>query len=190
MEPPFTPAPADVFTDTSSMAMSATMVFVVLLMALLIDWSSFGHDSLRDRVAFLLSLPAIRLGFDGSMADRWVVGVLGSVIDGAKGAAGDAYISHAKTGIVIGVVASCVFFYAIGCMVPEKWSNKLGPYARLSFSSGKRHRMNYKLWACSAFLGLTADLMNGWSGLLARWSITVLSHITAWISTGIFGSLS
>lgn len=182
-------APGSAVTALSSKVMSPTMVFVVLLLAFAIDWSSFGHDSIRDRVAFALSLPALRLGFDGSLADRSVVSTIGYFIDNTKGAVSDAYIAQADTGKVIGVLASLVFAYAVGCMMPEKWSGKMGPYARLSFSSGKRHRLNYKLWACSAFLAVTADLMNGWSGILARGTVNVLSHIAAGLSAALFGSL-
>jgi hypothetical protein len=182
-------APGSAVTALSSKAMSPTMVFVVLLLALAIDWSSFGHDSIRDRVAFTLALPALRLGFDGSLADRTMVGAIGYFIDGAKGAVSDAYIAQADTGKIIGVLASLVFAYAVGCMMPEKWSNKMGPYARLSFSSGKRHRLNYKLWACAVFLAVTADMMNGWSGILARGTVNVLSHIAASVSVTLFGRL-
>ncbi|MCX4474773.1 hypothetical protein OOK41_31430 [Micromonospora sp. NBC_01655] len=48
---------------------------ILLLLAIVVDYMSIGPNSLRDRAAFFMALPAIREGFNGSPEDcrcsRW-----------------------------------------------------------------------------------------------------------------------
>ena len=54
--------------------MSPTATAILLVLALIIDYMSVGPNSLRDRLAFLMGVAAIREGFNGSPLDRWTVG--------------------------------------------------------------------------------------------------------------------
>jgi hypothetical protein len=58
--------------------MSPTATALVLLLALVVDYMSVGPNSIRDRIAFLLAVPAIREGFNGSPLDGWTVDLLRS----------------------------------------------------------------------------------------------------------------
>lgn len=157
--------------------MSPTAVMIVLLIALFVDWMSVGPNSIRDRIAFCLAVPAIYEGFNGGPLDRFTVEALGAVIDQAKHAADGSYIAGAITPKVIGALAGGLFIYTIGCLAPEKWSNRLGPFARLAFSGktgpatgpaiagpATKRRLNVRLWACAALIGVLCDLPDGLVG--------------------------
>jgi hypothetical protein len=45
---------------------------VLLLLALVVDYMSVGPNSIRDRLAFLMGLVAVREGFNGSPLDDFV----------------------------------------------------------------------------------------------------------------------
>lgn len=180
--------------------MSPTAVAIVLLLALVVDWMSVGPNSIRDRIAFCLGLPAIFEGFNGGPLDRWTVGVLAAVIDKLKAAAGDAYIAGAVTEKVIAALVGLLFIYTIGVLMPEKWSTKLGPYARLAFSgrgggpagpgmggAAGQKRLNWRLWTCAVLLGVLCELPGGLVGELLRTFVWVLDSIAAPLPAALFG---
>lgn len=181
--------------------MSPTAVAILLLLALVIDWMSFGPNSIRDRIAFCLALPAISEGFNGGPLDRFTVEALGAAIDRLKAAGGDSYIAGANTGRVIAALVGILFLYTIGVLMPEKWSNKLGPYARLAFSrtgggvvsvtgpagGGAKRRLNWRLWACAALLGVLVELPGGLVGELLRTFVSVLDAVASPLPAFLFG---
>lgn len=160
--------------------MSPTGVAVVLMLALVVDYLSIGPNSIRDRLAFFLALPAIREGFNDGPLDRWTVGLLSSAIDAAKSAAGSSYIAGAVTSVVLGAGVTCLFIYTIGALLPVKLAAKLGRFATITFPTTPMHRINIKLWLCAALLALLADLPQGWTGDLVRGAINAL---TGWVAT-------
>ncbi|MER7002183.1 hypothetical protein ABT297_03930 [Dactylosporangium sp. NPDC000555] len=179
--------------------MSPTAVAILLMLALVIDYMSFGPNSIRDRIAFCLATPAIAEGFNAGPLERWTVGLLAGVIDQGKTAAGDSYIAGADTNTVIGAMVGILFIYTLGVLMPDKWSNRLGPWARLAFSkngavavagpgpAGARHRLNWRLWTCAALLGVLCELPQGAVGELMRSFISLLDSIAAPLPAALFG---
>jgi hypothetical protein len=168
--------------------MSPTGVAVLLLLALVVDYMSVGPNSLRDRLAFLLALPAVREGFNGSPLDNWTVGALSGAIDTLKGMSGGAYIAGAVTSVVVGALVGVLFIYTVGALLPEKFATKLGPFAKISFPQTGTYRINFKLWTCAVMLGLLADLPSGLVGSVVRGSITLVTGVTSLLPSLLFGA--
>lgn len=169
--------------------MSPTGVASLLLLALVIDYSSLGPNSIRDKIAFCFAVVAIRVGFNGSQLDRWTVDRLAGFIDFAKDQAGDAYIARAVTNQVIGIFVGILFIYVILCLLPEwKWvTKKVGPAANIAFPTSSRFRLNGRLWICAFFLGLMAELANGWIGDMTTGFVNILTTIETPVPNIIFG---
>lgn len=171
--------------------MTPTAVAVTLLLALLIDWSSFGPNSLRDRIAFCLATPAIREGFDGSPADEWTVGKLREGVQALLDSppVSGSYLAGASINTIIGALIGLTWLYAVLCLLPPKMSKKLGRAATLSFPPSAMFRLNLPLWSVAIVLGLMADLPAGMVGTLCRGSIDVLIAPTTWLVSTLFGAV-
>lgn len=167
--------------------MSPTGVAVLLLLALVVDYMSVGPNSIRDRLAFLLGLPAIREGFNGSQLDVWTVGALTTAIDTLKQAAGNAYIAGAVTSVVLGAAVGVLAIYTVGALMPDKAARKLGRFATIKFPATPMYRINVKLWICAALLALLADLPSGLVGTVLRWAIDGLVGLAATVPFTLFG---
>lgn len=184
--------------------MSPTGIFALLLIALLIDWMSIGPDSIRDRVAFCLALPAVRAGWDGSPVDKQTVAVLAGFVDQAKHT-GNATLAQASTSMLVGVLVGGLVLYCVGCLLPERAAGKLGPWARLAFRAGRgaaapagpvgprgpaagRYRLNGRLWACAWLLGLLAELPGGLVGSVTLAAVNGLTSLVAPIPNIVFGA--
>lgn len=159
--------------------MSPTGVAVLLLLALVVDYMSVGPNSLRDRLAFFMALPAIRQGFDGSPLDQWTVSALSGVIDELLAASGGAYIAGATTSVVLGAGIGVLAIYTVGCLLPVRMSKRLGRFASLSFPTSGIYRLNLPLWACATLLGLMAELPGGAVGSLL---LAAIDFVTGWVS--------
>lgn len=168
--------------------MSPTGVAVLLLLALVVDYMSVGPNSIRDRLAFLLGLVAVREGFNGSPLDRWTVGALSNVIDTLKGMAGGAYIAGAITQVVLSAAVGILAIYTVGALMPDKLAGKLGRFATINFPDSAMHRINYKLWLFAVLLGLLADLPGGIVGGLLDGSISALTRIVSPVPNLLFGA--
>lgn len=178
--------------------MKPTGIFALLLTALLIDWLSFGPDSVRDRLAFCLALPAIRAGWDGSALDRWTVDTLSTWIDQVKNS-GNVTLAHAVTGDVIRVLVCLLGVYCVGVLLPARWSSKLGRFATLAFrgaggpgggavgKGGGGLRLNVRLWACAWLLGMLVDLARGAVGELLLGGVNALSAVVTPLPATLFG---
>lgn len=142
--------------------LSPTAVYIMLLMAMVIDYVSVGPNSIRDRLAFAVAVACITEGFNGSSIDKFIVGAVGGVIDETKRWSGDAYIADANTNYVIGGIVTVAWIFTIGVMLPAKAHKRLGRFAQLTFEC--KTRLNWKLWGCAIFHGLTTDLAQGWLG--------------------------
>lgn len=167
--------------------MSPTATAVLLLLAVVVDYMSVGPNSVRDRMAFLLALPAIRVGFDGSPLDAWTVGLLSGVIDGLKEAAGAAYIAGAVTSVVLGAAVGILAIYAVGALLPAKASKRLGRFATIRFPQSAMYRINWKLWIFALLLGMLADLTKGSVGSLLTSALDVLSKYAGLLPGFLFG---
>jgi hypothetical protein len=166
--------------------MSPTGVAVLLMLALVVDYLSVGPDSIRDRLAFLMALPAIREGFDGSPLDTWTVGALSGGIDMLKQAAAGAYIAGAITSFVLGAGIIVLGIYTVGALLPDKASKRLGRFATIHLPKSALHRINYKLWLCAALLGMLADLAGGSAGNILRGAIDLTAKFASLVP-GFFG---
>src|SRR5687767_5057806 len=125
--------------------MPPTAVAIVLLLALLIDWSSFGPNSIRDRVAFLLAVPAIREGFDGSPLDQWTVGWLRKAIEALLESppVSGSYLAGASINTLIGAAIGLLWLYTVLCLLPAKpLTKRLGRAATISFPTSPQWRLN------------------------------------------------
>lgn len=181
--------------------MSPTTVMVLIMLALLIDWMSFGPNSIRDRLAFLIAVPTIFEGFNGGPLDRFTVGAFAAAINASKSLAGDSYIAGADTQEVVAAVVGLLFLYALGCLMPERWATKLGPYARLAFTPSRgggmvasagavaavKNRLNLRLWACAFAIGVLCELPGGLVGSLMLAFVSSLDSLAAPLPGLLFG---
>lgn len=173
--------------------MPPTAVAVTLLLALLIDWSSFGPNSLRDRIAFCLACPAIREGFDGSPLDQWTVQQLHRLIEALLHSppVSGSRLAGASVNMLIGVLIGLTWLYAMLCMLPikgklPKW---MGRAVTLSWPTSPMGRLNLPLWGVAAVLGLMADLPGGAIGMACRASIDVLIGPITAVIVWAFGAM-
>ncbi|MCX5066884.1 hypothetical protein OOJ91_13615 [Micromonospora lupini] len=167
--------------------MSPTTVAILLLLALLIDWMSVGPNSLRDRLAFIIAVPTIREGFDGSPLDQWTVETLSKLVQSLLDSTGGAYIAGASINFVLGAGIALLWIYAVGCMLPIKLSKKLGRFATLSFPASGLRRLNAPLWIVAILLGLMSDLPGGLVGDTARALIDAAATLVAPWPAMLFG---
>lgn len=168
--------------------MSPTAVAILLLLALVVDYMSIGPNSLRDRLAFFLALPAIREGFDGSPADQKTVAALGGVIQSLLDSTGNAYIAGASINLVLGALVSLLWIYTIGCMLPVKLGKKLGRFATLTWPQSPLYRINAKLWIVAILLGMMSDLPGGLIGDLTRSLVDIVTGLVAPLPALLFGA--
>ncbi len=174
-----------VLTDTS--LMSPTSVAVLLLLALLLDYLPVGPPWLRDRVAFVFALVAVREGFDGSPLDVWTTGQLAGGVQWLLDQTGGAYIAGASANVVLGAVVGCVAIYVIGQMLPVKLTERLGRFAALKFKPSPTKKLNGPLWVCALLIGLMLDLPQGWIGACLRWLYGVAFEVCSPLPGNLFG---
>lgn len=168
--------------------MSPTGVAALILLAFVVDWMSVGPNSFRDRLAFLLVVPAFREGFNGSPLDAWTVDALNRLVGGALSMADGAYVAGASANIVLSAAVGCLWIYTVGCLLPVKASKKLGRFATISWPQSAMFRLNTRLWICAALLGVFADLPRGVVGDLAEGSIIALTNVVAPLPAWLFGA--
>ncbi len=168
-------------------AMKPETVFVVLLLALVIDWMSIGPNSIRDRIAWMMALPAIYEGFGGGPAEHWTVGELNSLIASAKRTTGGSYIMGVTATLLLSGILGVIAIWTIGVLIPEKFSKRLGGFARLSFGDSTMGRLNTKLWFSAVSLGLFADLAKGVVGDALHGVIGLLAPTVGALPNLLFG---
>lgn len=168
--------------------MSPTAVAVLLLLALVVDWMSVGPNSLRDRLAFLLALPAIREGFNGSPLDAWTVGQITNLLEHLLDATDGAYIAGASVNTLVGAAIGLLWLYTVGCLLPMKASKKLGRFATLTFPQSPLWRLNGKLWIAAILLGMMADLPAGLVGDLTEGSVDFVTALVSPLPSSLFGA--
>lgn len=168
--------------------MSPTAVAILMLLALVIDYMSVGPNSLRDRLAFFLALPAFREGFNGSPLDVWTVGALTTGIEHLLGATGGAYIAGASINALVGASVGLLALYTVGVLLPVKAAKRFGRFATLSWSQSPIYRLNWQLWLCAALLGMLCDLPAGVVGDLTETSVVALTWLVAPLPALLFGA--
>lgn len=170
--------------------MSPTATAILLVLALIIDYMSVGPNSLRDRLAFLMGVAAIREGFNGSPLDRWTVGTatrgIEMLLDSPP--VSGSYMAGASINALVGAGVGLLFIYTVGCLLPLKAAKKLGRFATLTFPQSPMMRLNVKLWICAILLGMLADLPTGFIGGLTEGSVVFLTGLFAPIPEWLFGA--
>jgi hypothetical protein len=184
--------------------MSPTGIAAVILTALVLDYMSVGPDSIRDRVAFLMALPAIRDGWDGSPLDRWTVQQLEKLIQAGLDSSGSTKLAAASAQMILGILIATLAVYCVGVLLPTAASSRLGQFAHLSFHRSSatlaagvakaggivaqaKYRLNWQLWVCAMLLGMMADLPGGVVGNVLRSVINALAVVVGGIPSVLFG---
>ncbi len=168
--------------------MSPTGEAALLLLALVVDYMSWGPNSIRDRLPFLGAIVAFRQGFNGSELDKWTVNLAGDGIDMLKNMAGGAYIAGAATQVVVSVIVGVLAIYTVGCLLPVRSSSKLGDWAKFNFPNSPAKRINWKLWVMAAILGMTAELPGGFVGTVLTTAINGLTTVVTPLPNWFFGA--
>jgi hypothetical protein len=168
--------------------MSPTAVAILLLLALVVDYMSVGPNSLRDRLAFVMAVPAIREGFNGSPLDQKTVTALGGLIQRLLDSTGGAYVAGASVNAVLGAGVGILWIYVVGCMLPTKASKRLGRFATLAWPQSGLYRLNGRLWIAAVILGLMSDLPGGTVGDLTRGSVDFVTALVAPLPAFLFGA--
>ena len=170
--------------------MSPTATAILLVLALIIDYMSVGPNSLRDRLAFLMGVAAIREGFNGSPLDRWTVGTatrgIEMLLDSPP--VSGSYMAGASINALVGAGVGLLFIYTVGCLLPLKAAKKMGRFATLTFPQSPMMRLNVKLWICAILLGMLADLPTGFIGGLTEGSVIFLTGLFAPVPEWLFGA--
>ncbi|RLK13342.1 hypothetical protein DER29_4360 [Micromonospora sp. M71_S20] len=168
-------------------AMSPTEVAILLLLAIVVDYMSIGPNSLRDRLAFLMAVPAIKEGFDESPADKATVEALGGAIERLLDSTGGAYIAGASVNFVLGALVGLLWIYTIGCMMPVKLSKKMGRFATLTWPQSPLYRLNGRMWLVAILLGMMSDLPGGLIGDITRSLLDIATGLVAFLPGLLFG---
>lgn len=168
--------------------MAPTTVAVLLLLALVVDYLSVGPDSIRDRLAFFLALPAIYEGFNGSPLDQWTVQAGTNLIQKGLDMTGGAYIAAASATIVFSAAIGIYAIYVVGVLLPSKLSNKLGQIVSFQWKDSGLHRLNWQLWIAAIILGMLCDLPGGAVGETLQWVVSLLAQLVSPLPNWLFGA--
>lgn len=195
-------------------AMPATSCVVLLIVALVVDLMSVGPGSIRDRVSFLIAVPALYAGWAGEPLAIWVNTQLAALTGMGLKASGSNYVAAASPTIIVSCLVAAAFIYAIGAVIPRRTQRWVGPIARFDLARGKAKvsaegktkgkvtpgggvgdapagaRLNMKLWGLALFLALTADLPQGAIGQAISAVIGALISATSGLPTYLIGSIS
>jgi hypothetical protein len=179
-------------------AMTPTGVAVTIMLAVLIDMMSVGPNSIRDRVAWVFAVTAIRDGFSGSDIERNTVGKVADALAAGLKQTGDAYIHAADANKIVGAVIGCIWIFTICALVPDSWASRMGPAARMRF--GRRHsltvddggassgpRLNYWLWGSAFLVGISGHLAQGAIGASIDIVLNTIVWPVVWLMTFLFG---
>lgn len=178
-------APAN---PTADHTLSPTGTAVLLVIAFVVDFFAIGPAWLQTRLTFICIVVAIRQGFDDSPLDKWTVDkaseVIQTMLDQAKGA----YIAGASAATLVGCAVGVLLIYAIGCMLPVKWSKKAGRIATAQFKETPLRKINPSVWLLAVPVGLLADMPEGWIGTLSGLFMSFCSMVATPLPSLVFGA--
>lgn len=168
--------------------LSPTAVAVLIVIAFIADFFSVLAAAIQTRLVFMCVVVATHEGFNNSPLDKWTVdkasAMIQSLLDQAKGA----YIAGASAATLVGCAVGVLWLWGLGCMMPVKWSKKLGRLSTAQFKETPLRKMNFQIWALAIPCGLLVDMPVGWIGSLCQFSMTVFSWIVAPLPGLIFGA--
>lgn len=149
--------------------LNASGVFMALLLALGLDYSAAGADSLRDKFILIIGTPAVYAGWNGGPLDIWLVQKIEALFNWLLDHSGALHFTGVVSSGVFSMVSGCLFVYAIFAILPLWVKNKLSAHPKMKWL-GKTAtwklphgtgRINWKLWAVAIGLGLFGDLARG-----------------------------
>lgn len=189
---------------------------VLLLIALTVDLLSVGPGSVRDRIAFLIALPALYAGWAGEPLALWVTSQLTALTGIALTSSGSAYVASASPAYVVSALVAAAWVYAVGAVLPRRAQRWVGPIARFDLRRGKASmsagtdggktgkgkltpgggvgdapkgaRLNVKLWVLAFVLALVSDLPQGAIGIAIGWMLGALITLTAGLPAWLIGA--
>jgi hypothetical protein len=170
-----------------------------LVLALAVDYFSFGPSSWRDRLAWPLYFVAVAEAFGGSLAANRIFVALNRGIGPALEMT-HTYIATAQPSVVAGMLCGLVAIYTVGVLAPSKAQRWLGKLATMSFGNpfgggkaggvgkaGGGSRLNPWVISSAAILGIMHPYMGGALGWLVRWTLAILAGPVNWAITWLFG---
>jgi hypothetical protein len=176
-------------------AMTATAVFMAMLLALALDWSAFGADSWRDRMILVFGTPAVYCGWNDGPIDTWCVEKIRKGITWGLQHSGFLHFASVSVNAVIGMCSGLLFIYACFALMPkflQRWVSRVkfvGRAASWQLPGGSpAKRINVKLWLIAIALGLFGDLARGWVGGPVVPMIQAGAHLTNWVLATAFGA--
>ncbi|GAA0739219.1 hypothetical protein Drose_04030 [Dactylosporangium roseum] len=184
-------APVDAPSDS---IMNASAVFMALLLALILDYSAAGSTSLRDKMILVFGTPAIYCGWNEGPLDIWIVQQISNGMDWLLAHSGALHFAGVSSVRVIGMISGCLFVYAVFALLPNKIKAVMGKRAawlgkavswKLPETTG---RINFKLWAVAAALGLFGDLARGAVGGPVVPAIKLAAQLVNWVLSWAFGT--
>lgn len=175
--------------------LSASGVFMALLLALVLDYSAAGSDSLRDKFILILGTPAVYSGWNGGPFDLWCIQKISAGLNWLLTSTGAwLHLTGVAVNLVIGMASGCLFVYALFAILPNRIKVMLGKKSpwlgkatawKLPTSVG---RINWKLWTVAICLGLFGDLARGWIGGPVVPAIELAGTFTNWLLANLFGA--
>jgi tetrahydromethanopterin S-methyltransferase subunit D len=162
-------------------------IVMLLSIAFAIDFMSIGVDTIRDKVAFLLSLPAIHACWADSSLDAGLTQGMRQLIEAGFQTTGTKRDVAQLSAAGIKCMIFFTLVYVIGVLVPNKWAAKAGKWATYSFKMKQTSRINYKLWGCSFILGVFGGQLGGLSGSILTSALDTLTAVTAGVPNMLIG---
>jgi hypothetical protein len=174
---------------STSHGLTAVTIMFLLTLAGMLDYLGIGADNWRDKLAFLIALPAIWAGWDGSALDHGLTENIRQAISAGLEATGPTLgtAEMANAGVTCFVFA--VLLYTLGCLAPDRWKGKLGRVATWSMSGkgSALKRMNPRVWIPAIVLGLMSEMLGGLSGALLHSALGLLASVTAGLPSVLVG---
>ncbi len=168
--------------------LSPTAVAALVVIAFLLDFFSIGPAALHVRLLFICVVTAARQGFDDSPLDKWTVDKAAGLIQAALDKADGAYIAGASATAIVGFLIGALFVYAVGCMLPIKWSKKMGRLSTLQWKEAPLRKLNFPVWVVAFACGIMSDLPEGFVGVLADAVVNLSLFIAGPLPAIIFGA--
>lgn len=169
-------------------SMSPTATAVLLIIAFLLDYLNIFPSWAQLRLTFAAVVTAVHVGFDDSPLDKWTVDKASELIQAALDQAKGAWIAGASANVIVGCLVGILSLWTLGCMLPLKWSKRLGRITTLQFKESPIRKLSPMVWGLAIPLGLLADMPAGWIGVLTSFCLEVYSWVTSPLPSLIFGA--
>ncbi len=188
-------AAGDLNTGDASI-LNASGVFMALLLALVLDWSAAGSDSLRDKMILVFGTPAIYSGWNGGPLDIWLVQKIEFLLNWLLAHSGALHFTGVVSSGVFSLVSGCLFVYAVFAVLPNrlkaamgKRATWLGSAVSWKLPTAQAKRINWKLWTVAVSLGLFGDLARGAIGGPVVPTIEYAAEFTKFALSWAFGTV-